>query len=80
MYYKTKLKKGENQMTTTDYGNMFSEYPDVITVEELQDMLHIGRSAAYGMLNDGTIKARRNGRRYIIPKISVINYVTSIIQ
>ena len=63
---------------TIDYNDMFKEYPDVITIEDLQDMLHIGRSSAYGMLNDGTIKARRNGRRYIIPKASVINYVASI--
>ena len=63
---------------TIDYNDMFKEYPDVITIEDLQDMLHIGRSSAYGMLKDGTIKARRNGRRFIIPKASVINYVASI--
>lgn len=64
---------------TIDYNDMFKDYPDVITIEDLQDMLHIGRSSAYSMLNDGTIKARRNGRRFIIPKASVINYVASII-
>ena len=32
------------------YENMFTEYPDIITVEELQKMLRIGRNAAYGMM------------------------------
>lgn len=63
---------------TIEFNNMFQEYPDIVSVEELQVMLHIGRSAAYGMLGDGTIRAIKNGRRYIIPKVSVIEYVASI--
>ena len=63
---------------TIELNNMFKDYPDIISVDDLQNMLHIGRSAAYGMLNDGSIKARKNGRRYIIPKVSVIEYVASI--
>lgn len=61
------------------YENMFTEYPDIITVEELQKMLRIGRNAAYGMLKDGTIESRRTGHNYIIPKAAVIKFVTSIV-
>lgn len=56
-------------------NNMFVAYPDVITVSELMEMLHIGRNAAYTLLKEGAIKSFRIGRRYIIPKVSVISYI-----
>ena len=57
---------------------MFSEYPDVITVEQLMEMLHIGKNAAYSLLKSGKIRTIRIGRRYIIPKQSIITYISSI--
>ncbi len=56
----------------------FTEYPDVVSVEQLQSMLNIGRNTAYKMLGEGTIKAAKVGRNYIIPKISVLDYLNSI--
>ena len=47
---------------------LFSEYPDVVTVEHLMTMLHIGRNAAYRLIQSGKIKTERIGKRYIIPK------------
>ena len=29
---------------------MFSKYPDVVSVSELMDMLHIGKNTAYELL------------------------------
>lgn len=57
---------------------MFSEYPDVITVEQLMEILHIGENAAYSLLKSGEIRTIRIGRRYIIPKQSIITYISSI--
>ena len=57
---------------------MFSEYPDVITVEQIMEMLHIGKNAAYSLLKSGEIRTIRIGRRYIIPKQSIITYISSI--
>lgn len=56
-------------------SSMFGAYPDIITVSDLMEMLHIGRNAAYMLLKDGSIKTIRIGKRYIIPKISVISYI-----
>lgn len=72
---KKKFKKGENKMTNRE---MFSEYPDIVTAEQLQKMLHIGRNTAYAMLKDKTIVGKKAGRGYIIPKINVIKFVESI--
>lgn len=58
--------------------NMFSDYPDVLTVDQLMEMLHIGRNAAYGLLKSGEIKTLRIGRRYIIPKKSIVAYILSV--
>ena len=54
---------------------MFSEYKDIVTIEELQEMLRIGRSKAYQLLRSGHIKAFHDGRVWLIPKQSVIEYV-----
>lgn len=56
---------------------MFKEYPDVVTPEELQKMLHIGRNAAYKILGDNLIETIRIGKKYIIPKVNVIKYLTA---
>lgn len=54
---------------------MFEAYDDVITVDELCEMLKCGRNAAYQFLSNGKIKAINNGKKYIIPKQSVIDFI-----
>ena len=62
-------------MNTLD-TKMFSEYDDVVTVDDVMNMLHIGRNNVYKLLNDNSIKSVKVGKRFIIPKRSVINFVT----
>lgn len=57
---------------------LFKEYPDVITIKDLQTMLGIGRNKAYELLNDNIIKSYRVGKKFIIPKLSVLNFVLNI--
>ena len=54
---------------------MFSNYLDVVSVQDVQAMLHIGRNAAYTLLQSGAISTVRVGKRYIIPKASVIDFL-----
>lgn len=56
---------------------MFDEYGDLVTVEELCEMLSIGKNAAYELLNSSDIKAFRIKRVWKIPKKSVENYILS---
>lgn len=66
----------ENPSPQTLYAHdVFKEYPDVVSIEQLQTMLNIGRNAAYKLVNTGEIKTIRVGKRYIIPKTSVISFV-----
>ena len=54
---------------------MFSKYPDVVSVSELMDMLHIGKNTAYELLQSGKIKSIKIGKKYRIPKSFVIEYL-----
>lgn len=57
------------------YSLMFREYPDVVTAEQVQHMLGIGRRKAYQLLRDGQLPSIRMGRLYRIPKLAVIDYL-----
>ena len=54
---------------------MFSKYPDVVSVSELMDMLHIGKDTAYKLLQSGEIKNIKIGKKYRIPKKFVLEYL-----
>ena len=54
---------------------MFESYPDVVTVKELCHMLQIGQNTAYNLLNSGCILSIRIGRKRLIPKAYVIEYI-----
>ena len=56
------------------YKLMFAEYPDIVTVKDLQAMLGISRHAAYDLLGEGGISCIRLANAYKIPKINVIDY------
>lgn len=55
--------------------SMFSKYEDIVSVEDVMGMLHIGKSAVYSLLKSKTIRCVRVGRKYIIPKKSVIKFL-----
>lgn len=56
---------------------MFEEYSDVVSVDDLRKMLHLGRNAVYALLQDGSIETIRVGKKYIIPKTSAIKFLLS---
>jgi excisionase family DNA binding protein len=54
---------------------MFKGYPDVLTVEQVQEALGIGRNMAYELLKTKKIKSVRLGKNYRIPKPYLIDYI-----
>ena len=56
---------------------MFKEYPDILTVTQMAQALHIGRNSAYQLIRDKEILCKRIGRKIIIPKCCLIDYVLS---
>jgi len=59
-------------------NEMFKNYPDCISVLQLQQMLSIGRNKAYELLKSNQIKHKRLDSTYLIPKIYVIEYLLNI--
>jgi excisionase family DNA binding protein len=57
------------------YNMMFPEFPDIITVSQLQKMLGVSRHLAYNLINDGSIRGLKIGNAFRIPKVNVIEYV-----
>ena len=55
---------------------LFKEYPDIVSVEQVSEMLKIGQVLAYRLVRSGEIKSRKVGRRYIITKQHIIDFVT----
>ena len=64
-------------LTEMEATYMFREYPDVVSAEQLQKMLGIGRNSAYKLLSERIIKAKKIGRIYFIPKNNVINFLNN---
>ena len=57
------------------YKMMFPNYPDIVTVKQLREMLGVSRHLAYNLIDNGELQAVKIGTSLKIPKISVINYV-----
>lgn len=57
---------------------MFDEFPDILTVTDIQQALGIGRNTAYKLLKDKQIKSIRIGNKYKIPKRCLIAYALQI--
>ena len=60
------------------YSLMFTDYPDIVNLVQMRKMLGgISNSLAYRMLREKKIKSKKDGREYKIPKVNVINYITT---
>ena len=61
------------------YKLLFTEYPDVVNVEQMCEMLGgICDKTAYRLLKSGEIKSFIVGRHYLIPKLNILEYLELI--
>lgn len=51
------------------------DYPDVLTVEEVKEILQIGRKSAYRLVENNEIQHFRIGTKIRIPKQCLIDYL-----
>ncbi|SHO48922.1 helix-turn-helix domain-containing protein [Anaerocolumna xylanovorans] len=54
---------------------MLNDYGDLLTIQELCEILNIGKNTAYLLLGHKEIKAFRIGRTWKIPKVSLEEYI-----
>lgn len=61
--------------TQLNTKNIFTDFPDVVKVKDLQKMLRIGRNLAYELISTNEIKSIKSGNLILIPKQNVIDYL-----
>lgn len=56
---------------------MLDEYELILTPEEVSEVLRIGMNRTYDLLRTGKLKAFREGRIWKIPKVSLMEYIST---
>lgn len=64
-----------DEMTSNAYRVMLKEYPDVLSIGQLCEILKISTKTGYKLLNANKVKNMKIGRTYRIPKAHVLNYL-----
>ena len=54
---------------------MLNNTKDILTLKELQELLHIGKNTALKLVQSGEIEAFRVGNRWRVMKESVTKYI-----
>ena len=54
---------------------MLNEFDDLLTVDEVCEILRIGHNTIYTLLKEGKLKGFRCGRIWKIPKLAVEKYI-----
>ena len=55
----------------------YDSIPDIMTVDEMKNVLKIGRNKAYSLVRNGEIKALKIGGIFRIPKRYLIDFIES---
>ena len=56
---------------------MFEQYDDILTVEDIAEILKIGMTQAYKIVRSGNLKGYKEGKDWKIPKQALKQYVMS---
>lgn len=69
---KKRLNKDEKELCRID---PFPEYQDVLCVNDLKNLLGVGKEKAYELVRQGYIRSRKVGDRYLIHKYNVVCFL-----
>lgn len=58
--------------------HIFDAYPDVVTVEQMSEMLGISTKTAYKLLQEDKIRHFKIGRTYKVPKVNIQIFVNVV--
>ncbi len=60
------------------YKYVFKDYPDVVSVSQMCQMLRISEKTGYKLLRENNIKYYKVGKAYKIPKLSLFYFLKII--
>ena len=55
--------------------DILKDYPDILTAEDLMEILKVSKTTLYRILDRGEIKSLKVGREHRIPKLYLIQYL-----
>lgn len=56
---------------------MLKDFPDVLTVKQVAEVLGICENSVYRLINSKVIGSKRVGRKILVPKVCLIDFLTS---
>lgn len=59
---------------------MYNDIPLTLTVDEAGQLLRIGRNSMYHLVKDGQIQSIKIGRKILIPRNALINFLSAPCQ
>ena len=69
-------RNNESNLSQRDaYRLMLKEYPDVMSVEQMCEILSISTKTGYKILREGCVCCLKVGRSYRIPKAHLLTYL-----
>ncbi len=54
---------------------MLSEYPDILTTEDVCKLLKVSKNTIYKLIHSGQLKAKKIMRHYRIPKSELLHFM-----
>ncbi|MGN0148849.1 MAG: helix-turn-helix domain-containing protein [Clostridia bacterium] len=54
---------------------LLKNYNDYLTVNDIYNILPVGRTKIYTLIRNGRIKAKLVGNKYVISKVSLIKFM-----
>lgn len=60
------------------YRMIFKEYPDVLDVKQVSQLLGVSTKTVYKLVKDGSLTALRVGREFRFPKLLLMQYTRVI--
>lgn len=74
----TKTNRRYSYEKNNAYESVFKNYPDIVTVDQMSQMLGVSTKTAYKLLKENKIKHFMIGRIYKIPKYYILKYLEII--
>lgn len=57
------------------YNIIFKNYPDVMNVKQVSEILGVSTKTVYKQIKDGDLQCIKVGREFRIPKVVLLNYI-----
>ena len=70
------MSTAEHYNKNKEILHLFDDYPDLLTMNDLQKALGVGRTKAYQLVKSGAINHIKIGKAIRIPKQYLIDFVT----